>query len=54
MLEGNFPFWGSSDKDLYWKIQAGIFSLSEGKSSSVYDLLTKILEPNVEKRLTAE
>lgn len=54
MLCGKFPFRGSSDRELYRKIMKGLYNIPDHVSYEVRLLLTKILEVDPNKRLTAD
>ena len=51
---GKFPFRGSSDRDLYRKITKGLYNTPDHVPYHVRVLLTKILEVDPYKRLTAD
>ncbi|CAI2363769.1 unnamed protein product [Moneuplotes crassus] len=54
MFCGKFPFKGSSERDLYRRIQRGLYNTPEYVPSQVKGLLTKILSIDPNKRLTAD
>ena len=54
MMNGCFPFRGSSNRELYRKICKGYFKKAPCMSDEVYSLLKRILCPDVKARLTAE
>lgn len=53
MLCGQFPFRGTSDKDLYKKIAKGQFSFAEHVSRDAIAFLNKMLVVNPSQRATA-
>mmetsp|Transcript_23453 Transcript_23453/g.23413 ORF Transcript_23453/g.23413 Transcript_23453/m.23413 type:complete len:92 (-) Transcript_23453:29-304(-) len=54
MFCGRFPFKGSSDRELYRKIQRGLYNTPDHVPCQVKGLLTKILNIDPIKRITAE
>ena len=57
LITGGVPFWGDTEADLFRRISVGKFQLpGKGKyhSKKVKQLLEKIFQPNVNKRITAE
>ena len=54
MLCGQFPFRGSSDKDLYKKIARGQFTFPEHVSREAISFINKMLVVNPASRFTAQ
>src|SRR5688572_29329572 len=53
MLTGTFPFRGISESDLYYKIQRGNFSFPDYLSKDAKRIISKMLEVDYRKRITA-
>lgn len=54
MFCGKFPFRGSSDRELYKRIQKGLYNVPDHVPYQVCVLLSKILEVDPQKRMTAD
>jgi serine/threonine protein kinase len=57
LITGGVPFWGDTEADLFRRISTGRFQLpAKGKyhSKKVKQLLERIFQPNVSKRITAD
>ena len=53
LLCGQFPFKGTSDKELYKKIAKGVFSPPDHMSRDARNFLYKMLQVEPERRATA-
>lgn len=57
LLVGGVPFWGKTDAEMYKKIRTGKFDSKKTKfinsSLEIQDLITRLLEANIENRLSA-
>ena len=53
MLCGQFPFRGTSDKDLYKKIARGQYAFPEHVSREAVSFVNKLLQVNPQSRMTA-
>ena len=53
LLNGSFPFKGSSEKELFSKIKQGIFKIPEAISFKLRKLISKMLSLDPVKRPTA-
>ena len=53
-LTGKHPFDGNDMDDLFENIKVGYFQIPEGVSKAAKDLIEKMIEVDVEKRITAE
>ena len=51
---GKLPFFAEFEADLYRKIRRAKYDLPKTSSSELSDLLSKLLEPVGEKRITAD
>ncbi|KAK3233420.1 hypothetical protein CYMTET_56281 [Cymbomonas tetramitiformis] len=53
LLEGHFPFWASTEEELKWSAKRGVYHHSESVSPAARNLLSRMLQVDPAKRLTA-